>query len=239
MANRRLHACNSPYCRFFHLHGPTRWYCTPVLSEVLAISKGKQGLWHSWATLERQQGIHAGVNTLNLNSEQQPSVKSQSEQWALLLVSRALHKLVYTENSVLSFADDSVLWLDTLQLFCNEKLLSVNMSNPRWSLFIYCWCSFILHLHQKLKTVSEYSLLGQCIASRWVTSAGYHQADFAEKQALVNMQYCCSGLALMTTPLFSFLAQPVFSCGCAIWGWKCPSDRECMTLAHNMLMKCT
>jgi len=144
--------------------------------------------------------------------------------------------------SILLYADDIVLvskspagvqhLLHVLQLFCGEKLLSVNMSKTQVVIFndfrhSHSDSKAFLYGGQALRIVDHYTYLGIVLHKSGCFKAAIEKLAAAGKRALFAMQYRCSELGLDDTylrcSLFSSLVQPVFSCGCEVWCLERPS----------------
>ncbi len=148
-------------------------------------------------------------------------------------------QLLDTKVSILLYADDIVLLsrspsglqhrLDILQLFCCEKLLTVNMSKTQvviFNDFRRSRTDSITYLHQQVQIVSEYTYFGIVLHQNGSYKHAISKLTAAGKRALFAMQYQCSDLGIddisLRCSLFSSLVQPVLPMGVKFGAWKIP-----------------
>ena len=136
--------------------------------------------------------------------------------------------------------------LHVLQLFCGEKLLSVNMSKTQvviFNDFRHSHSDSFLYGGQALRIVDHYTYLGIVLHKSGCFKAAIEKLAAAGKRALFAMQYRCSELGLEDThlrcSLFSSLVQPVLSYGYEVWCLERLSLFSQMKTVHNHFMKRT
>ena len=137
-------------------------------------------------------------------------------------------------SPILLYADDIVLLsksasglqqlLHVLHLFCDEKLLTVNMSKTQvviFNDFRRAHTDEFSYSDQNLRIVEQYTYLGFVLHKSGSFKAAIEKLAAAGKRALFAMQYRCSDLGLhdprLRCSLFSSLVQPVLSYGCEVW----------------------
>ena len=157
---------------------------------------------------------------------------------------------------VLLYADDIVLLsrspadlqhlLHVLQLFCAEKLLSVNMSKTQivvFNDFRHTPSESFMYCNQPLSVVDQYTYLGIVFHKSGSFKSAIQKLAAAGKRALFAMHQRCADLGIVDIvtrcSLFSSLVQPVLSYGCEIWGFEKGYLTSLMTIVHNMFMKRT
>ena len=167
-------------------------------------------------------------------------------QEAPQLLDQKVPILLYADDIVLLSRSSSGLQhlLHVLQLFCAEKLLSVNMSKTQvviFNDFRHFHTDSFVYAQQPLQIVDQYTYLGIVLHKKGHFKEAVSKLATAGKRALFAMQYRCSDLGIhdigMRCSLFSSLVQPVLSYGCEIWGLESPHILSCMTSVHNMFMK--
>ena len=146
------------------------------------------------------------------------------DQLELHLQSHALEapQLLDQKVPILLHADDIVLLsrsssglqhlLHVLQLFCAEKLLSVNMTKTHVIIFTdfrHSHTDSFVYAQQPLQVVDQYTYLGNIFHHKGYFKEAVSQLATAGKRALVAMQYRCSDLGIhdigMRCSLFSSL----------------------------------
>ena len=165
-------------------------------------------------------------------------------------------KLLDTKVPILLYADDVVLLsqspsglqkrLNVLQLFCAEKLLTVNMSRTQvviFNNFRHSHSDSFLYSHQQLQIVEQYTYLGIVLHKGGFYKRAISKLTSAGKRALFAMQHRCSDLGIddikPRCSLFSSLVQPLLSYGCEIWGLEHPDSWRQMLSIHHIFMKRT
>ena len=158
-------------------------------------------------------------------------------------------KLLDTKVPILLYADDIVFLsqspsglqkrLNILQLFCTEKLLSVNMSKTQVVIFndfrhMHAHSDSFLYSHQQLQIVEQYTYLGVVLHKGGSYKHAISKLASAGKRALFAMQYRCSDLgigdALCFLHLFNLCSHMVAKSG--VWsiqtiGARCPQFITC------------
>ena len=165
-------------------------------------------------------------------------------------------KLLDTKVPILLYADDVVLLsqspsglqkrLNVLQLFCAEKLLTVNMSRTQVAIFNnfrHSHSDSFLYSHQQLQIVEQYTYLGIVLHKGGFYKRAISKLTSAGKRALFAMQHRCSDLGIddikPRCSLFSSLVQPLLSYGCEIWGLEHPDSWRQILSIHHIFMKRT
>ena len=156
--------------------------------------------------------------------------------------------LLYADDIVLLSKSSSGLQhlLDILQLFCAEKLLSVNMSKTQviiFNDFRHHTPEVFSYGHQALQIVDQYVYLGIVLHKRGGFKPAVQKLAAAGKRAVFAMQQRCADLGIqdiaLRCSLFSSLVQPVLSYGCEIWGLEQQRLWSPLTSIHNLFLKRT
>ena len=136
--------------------------------------------------------------------------------------------------------------LHVLHLFCDEKLLNVNVSKTQvviFNDFRHAHTDEFLYSDQNLTIAEQYTYLGIVLHKSGSFKAAIEKLAAAGKRALFAMQYRCSDLGLhdprLRCSLFSSLVQPVLSYGCEVWGLEKPYMFQRLNAVHTQLMKRT
>ena len=166
------------------------------------------------STLGVKQGCPMPPTLFGLYIDRLEHQLQSHDQDAPNLLDTKVPILLYPDDIVLLSQSPSSLQprLNVLQLFCAEKLLSVNMSNTQVVIFNHSRSDSFLFSHRQLQIVEQYTYLGIVLHKSGPYKNAISKLTSAGKRDLFAMQYRCSDLGIddikLRCSLFSSLVQP-------------------------------